>query len=163
MNFYHYSEKPISLEGIRDSAQTHEEPAFKPKGIWLSVGDEWAKWVKEETSWAETRGALNHKADVILKCDANILWITNEQELRDFHAARGKIHPIIRSQYINWQSISLDYDGIVIAPYVWECRMDVGWYYPWDVASACIWRKRAIRDVLPVMEVDNEVDNARMN
>jgi len=35
--------------------------------------------------------------------------------------------------------VSKEYDGIEIAPYQWDARLSLIWYYGWDVASGCIW------------------------
>lgn len=42
---------------------------------------------------------------------------------------------------ISWKKVRKNYDGIIIAPYQWDCRnaSETTWYYPWDCASGCIW------------------------
>ena len=50
--------------------------------------------------------------------------------------------------YIDWSSTYKNYDGIVIAPYQWNCRYgDHIWYYTWDCASGCIWNIDAIEKI----------------
>ena len=47
---------------------------------------------------------------------------------------------------IDWRLVAEEWQGIVIAPYLWERRFDsdARWYYSWDCASGCIWDHRAI-------------------
>jgi hypothetical protein len=42
---------------------------------------------------------------------------------------------------IDWKRVASRYAGIEICPYQNSLRMKAitGWYYPWDVASGCIW------------------------
>jgi len=40
---------------------------------------------------------------------------------------------------INWEEVSKNWEGIEIVPYIWTARNILNWYYPWDVASGCIW------------------------
>lgn len=53
--------------------------------------------------------------------------------------------------WLDWAAIGKLYDGIIIAPYLWERRLNGGamWYYGWDCASGCIWNPRAISEVNP--------------
>lgn len=43
---------------------------------------------------------------------------------------------------IDWPRLATEYDGIEIAPYLWERRLseECRWYYSWDCASGCLWR-----------------------
>src|ERR1700731_546804 len=47
---------------------------------------------------------------------------------------------------IDWPTLSKRYDGVLIAPFVYECSRNhrAGWYYAWDCASGCVWHPRAI-------------------
>lgn len=42
---------------------------------------------------------------------------------------------------LDWLKVKQKYQGIIIAPYQWKCRMaqETKWYYGWDCASGCIW------------------------
>ena len=54
------------------------------------------------------------------------------------------IRPASRVKYPDWKLIAQEFDGIEIAPYQWEIRMDYNffWYYGWDCASGCLWRPK---------------------
>ena len=44
----------------------------------------------------------------------------------------------------NFRNLTSKYNGIEICPYLWSKRMRSNWYYPWDVASGCIWDGRGL-------------------
>lgn len=48
--------------------------------------------------------------------------------------------------WIDWVKVKPLYDGIIITPYQWRCRLDpdIFWYYSWDCASGCIWNLETI-------------------
>lgn len=48
---------------------------------------------------------------------------------------------------IDWRGVMMSYWGIEISSYFWQKRLSSNWYYPWDVASGCIWRSEAIKVV----------------
>jgi hypothetical protein len=126
---------------------------FKPRGLWVSVpgDDDWPSWCRSEEFRPE---ALAVCTQVILKPDANIKEITNEREIITFdreygeELTLGSLHKFTRHT-INWERVASEYDGIIIAPYIWSCRLPMDmlgprykvsqWYYPWDCASGCIW------------------------
>jgi hypothetical protein len=46
---------------------------------------------------------------------------------------------------IDWKDVSNEYDGIEINPYQNEARYQYTWYYPWDVASGCVWHLKNLK------------------
>jgi hypothetical protein len=48
--------------------------------------------------------------------------------------------------YIDWPRVGADWQGIIIAPYLWERRFQ-SWYYSWDCASGVIWDASAIASI----------------
>jgi hypothetical protein len=151
----HYSDGPLEWPP-RDYEQPSEKPGWgkpmKPEGLWVSIPgeDDWPSWCRSEEFWLEKLVVQNR---VILADEANIKLIGNEAEIIQFDDDYGFDWNIggsgFTSRRINWQRVAMDYHGIVIAPYVWSCRlpMEMGtprsrvsdWYYPWDCASGCIW------------------------
>jgi hypothetical protein len=55
---------------------------------------------------------------------------------------------------IEWRKVAERFDGIIIAPYIWQRRLDLesSWYYSWDCASGCIWNASAVREIVPMYE-----------
>lgn len=53
------------------------------------------------------------------------------------------IEDMIHKAFVDWNSVSMDYDGIIIMPYVDPGSVGM-WYAPWECASACIWRTRNV-------------------
>lgn len=147
------------LTKVRSVAQRPDEGQYrgdyeKPRGLWVSVegDDDWASWCRSE-------GFRNIDAQVItrvtLSPDANVLLLANADEIDAFSRAYGFEYRLPGSHIVNnpidWQRVAGDYDGLIIAPYIWDRRIHTGsrWYYGWDCASGCIWNKRAIGSLIP--------------
>lgn len=110
----------------------------KPVGLWYSVDEAWKEWCEVEgfrTAW------LTYVYELDVDLD-RILQITTEQELLDFTTKYAD------GWNVNWQAVAEDWDGIEIAPYQYGCRFDTKtrWYYPWDVASGCLWGSGTLRE-----------------
>jgi len=142
----HYSEKPLGE--LYDCEQEPALPNGKPNGLWVSVADAygWAAWCKEN-NWRLL--ALEHRYEIVLHDDANVLWLRSENLLHSFtrEFSREKHHELDR---VDWQLVAQRFDGILIAPYIWQSRLRLLWYYGWDCASGCLWRARAVARVTPV-------------
>lgn len=116
----------------------------KPRGLWVSVDgeDDWQQWCQSEMpEWMN--GVQRYR--VHLAQPNNVLLLT---DLWGFQDEYGRIVPDrFGSKYIDWPTVAKAYDGIIIAPYQWSCRMEMDWYYGWDCASGCIWNADAIARV----------------
>jgi hypothetical protein len=116
-----------------------QQVGFKPDGFWYSVDRDWERWCDgDEPEWL--KGKYTH--EVTLGSE-NLLFIRTSDELRAFHREYQSESPLC---WINWPAVAQRYDGIEIAPYLWECRLhpEVGWYYTWDCASGCIWTPKGV-------------------
>lgn len=128
----HMSQSPLGdFEEVPVSEQ--KTSASKPKGFWYDCDNEWSNWVEfEMPDW---------KGDYIysVKLDhSKMKVIRSFDELKAFTSEYGS------KGMINWQAVASRYSGIEICPYIWEARLLYDWYYGWDVASGCIWRRDAI-------------------
>jgi hypothetical protein len=142
----HYSQKPFKLK-----KQTYEQERnwqlsshIKPNGLWVSVKGEhdWEAFCRGENFSVER---LKNETPIIIKPDANILWVHGTKEF-DAFAEKYGLDARYGGRCINWPKVAEDYDGIIIAPYIWERRLheSSSWYYGWDCASGCIWNLEAI-------------------
>lgn len=152
----HYSKKPLAWPP-RNRRQTYYKEGWgwpmKPEGLWVSVKGEndWPWWCEAEGFRTEHLAVCTR---VILSDEANIRVVSGEEQLIAFDEQYGVDWRLgdsgFTSRRIDWVRVARDYDGIIIAPYVWECRLPCGdrgserqrvsdWYYSWDVASGCIW------------------------
>ena len=153
----HYSDKPLEWPP-RDFEQVspHLDGSFKPRGLWVSVKgeDDWPAWCKGEEFRLDALAVCQR---VILTPEANLKIVSGERELFAFDKEYGcdwHIAPTLSLHRIDWPRLAQDYDGLIIAPYVWSCRLGgwdfegrckdehariSDWYYPWDCASGCIW------------------------
>jgi hypothetical protein len=142
MRLLHYSNEPLtSVHSVE------QRPHFKPCGLWVSVEgpDDWKSWCKDQPSFP--LGQIEH--EVILAPGANILVISTPSELDDFAARYGNPEARTRLESMDWGRVARDYQGLIIAPYIWERRLSehTFWYYAWDCASGCIWDAAAIFEV----------------
>lgn len=167
MRLIHYSDKPllamldVPRERQLDGEKRADGLSNKPVGLWVSVEgpDDWKSWCEGE-GFALPRLLVPHLIE--LSGGANILRISTAMELGAFtkEYTRAADDPC-RSRFdrwnINWLALAERYDGIIIAPYIQECRLDprYAWYYTWDCASGCIWNASAVKSItqLPREEV----------
>ena len=120
----------------------------KPKGLWYGCGDSWIEWVKIEMP--EKLEKANYLYEV--KLGEEIIQISSDDEFDNFQSEFG-FGSGWRGPAINWKEIQeQEYNGIEICPYNWERRMKSDWYYPWDVASGCIWDPSGVSDIILLAE-----------
>jgi len=153
----HYQKRVVRFDHNREYSQRNQ-PWYKPRGLWVSIPGptDWPEWCRSEEFRVEH---LETKHYVILNEDANILTLNTVEKIRDFHNQYvSGLYGVL--DHINWKAVSETYDGIIIAPYQWSIRMDFDlfWYYTWDVASGCIWNANAIKEVIEVFNVYDELD-----
>lgn len=142
-NLLHYAGSPVVL-GRRAYRQ---EPDFKPRGLWVSVGDDWRRWCDGE-DFNQDRLSACHRVE--LSNNANILRIEDAAGVDRFTSKFYRNDTGWRFDGgIDWRMVADQWQGIIIAPYCYERRMEPNtfWYYPWDCASGCIWDLSAIAAV----------------
>lgn len=133
----------------------------KPTGLWVSVkgDDDWQHWT-QDNEFAEDTTIPANEHTVTLTGNAQILTLGSMAEVFKFSdqfsldTSWRRDHG--RGYRIDWPLIAAQWDGIIIAPYQWECRYAdrMFWYYGWDCASGCIWNLNAIAAVTaPSVEV----------
>ena len=86
--------------------------------------------------------------------DSSILKMSTKEELLDFTKKYSHDSDnYFERNMIDWKLVANDYDGIEINPYIHSARRDerTNWYYPWDVASGCIWRKSGIKSITKII------------
>lgn len=148
----HFAEQAVSLDRTREYRQTATTAHGKPRGFWVSVQgeDDWPTWCREE-NFGTHRLSTTH--NVTLRADSNVLFLTSPELLDAFTKTYGISEHKTLGRHswtdtrIDWPRVATEYDGVIIAPYQWERRMGLDWYYGWDVASGCIWNLTAIESV----------------
>lgn len=136
----HFSERPLKRVHKPDAPQPM---SVKPKGFWVSVGTEWMEWCVAEGFRLDT---FKHVARVEIALNARILRLSGAADLDRFTKEYGtdRGYTSLRHYDIDWMRVATLYDGIIIAPYCWERRHELMWYYGWDVASGCIWNPKVV-------------------
>jgi hypothetical protein len=150
----HYSDQPLTaVEPVGDVERRRR--IGKPPGLWVSVEtgnkDGWRDWCLGEKFELERLACATR---VTLKPKANILRIKDRAGVRFVTENYRKANARSEYDWIDWAKLMLDYQGVVIAPYIWECRLEMwcSWYYTWDCASGCIWDADAVESLTPAPE-----------
>lgn len=147
MKLIHYSHKIIPSPDDRSYEQDYRHMGDKPNGLWVSEEEldptcNWKVWCEGEMYNLE---GLKYSHEVVLKDSANILHIKSSEELFNFTRMYPKKLSGWDAEYdtyqLDWGLVKLQYQGIIISPYQWDCRLSMksDWYYGWDCASGCIW------------------------
>lgn len=151
----HYGLHPLALDRGHEYTQI---VSAKPQGLWLSDGPAWADWCTGEEFRVDH---LEYCAQVELAATANLLTLDTDVKLYQFTREYGLEEDWADDLFpdgptyiykCDWPRVELDgYDGILISPYHWTCRLapETSWYYGWDVASACVWNLNVITTVTP--------------
>lgn len=130
----HTSKKPIYKLQQKNYTQLH---GMKPSGLWYGFGKEWIDCV--ESRMSQWKSEYLYEVNIN---NSNILQIKDYSELISFtknYTSIIKSQFIDYSYYIDWNKVSSEYDGIEINPYIRKARLELLWYYGWDVASGCVW------------------------
>lgn len=152
MKLTHYSDDKLSLADLYDVEQKEQTPNFKPMGLWVSDDDHfgWADWCRAEDFNLKP---LKHRVEVDL---TRILLLRRKEEVLGL-ARRYKALPFSEDslfEYVNWKLVAEDYDGVIITPYskkwLWDSSIWAIWVDGWDCAGGCIWRKRAVKEIVYV-------------
>ena len=136
-----YSESKLVMtnkESI-DIYVEEQKHGFKPRGLWYGIGTSWIDWVRNEMpEWEDEH---------VFKLDVNESEMLMIHTLKDLYSFTNKYGG--SDGLIYWHAVANQYGGIEISPYMWEARNDrrTWWYYPWDVASGCIWNKEVITNI----------------
>lgn len=139
----HYSDKPVEFDR-KMIYHSKTNWRSKPDGLWFSVQGEydWNWWCRSEEFRLEYL-AYEHK--ITLKKEANILYISDPDQLYEFTKKYRRPSRILDDENdtyeLKWDEVAKIYQGIIIVPYLWDCRLalESSWYYGWDCASGCIW------------------------
>ena len=115
----------------------------KPKGLWYSLGNEWADFIENKMpEWSKDYVS----AFVLDVDDSYILKIDSVKELKELEENHG-----------DWEGISwwrvqndLDYYGVEISPHQKNYSHVLNWYRYWDIASGCIWDTRCIKSITKI-------------
>ena len=151
---YHFSAEPLVT--VEDGLQ-YSQPEMKPRGLWCSAetGIEadipWDVWCRLERVNLDRLACCT---PILLEPDARVLHLRTADAIREFHTefAAPSLpgnELVVSFGVVHWKAVADDYQGIVIAPYQWELRLEIEflWYYGWDCASGCIWDASAVREI----------------
>lgn len=143
----HYTKEPF----VFDRSRTYPSAGVsdKPRGLWVSVEgeDDWSAWCVGESFALES---LAHCAEVTLSPEAEVEIIERVDQLDAFYRRFRVTDDPLEIRAIDWGAVRDCMQGVIIAPYQWERRLDLMWYYVWDCASGVIWNLAAVADVRAV-------------
>jgi len=133
---------------------------WKPLGLWYACGGEWIEWVETNVpEWLEdgqylyevqpnySVGGLAAGHPRYADYVGGVLRLSTEEEVVEFSRTYSNFDKV------DWHTVALIWDGIEICPYQDDLRLSMhGWYYPWDVASGCIWRPSGLASPLVLLK-----------
>lgn len=155
---------PTKFAGFRPAAQndTPKDHRFKPQGLWYACGDAWDAFLVREDWFDRMRHPYVYEIEVDL---SSMVVIRDQSDFDAFNTEYGKVSRLEgeSEQYIqgvdkwggyyidqwggiDWPAVAKTYAGIEICPMVYP-RPVPKWFEHWDVASGCIWGKRAFKSV----------------
>lgn len=128
-----------------DLRRTRQAVGSKPRGLWYACGDAWLRVGEEwgEGAWDGIIPPFTYEVDLD---PSRFVLISSARAMKRFQDAYGvtgvgDLDP--EWVDIDWRAVARDYDGVRICPA--QSAVGAKWYHGWDVASGCVWRKRAIR------------------
>lgn len=153
VEFLHYSEAPVELdmgrkfEGVEPQLEFFgdEFPSGKPKGFWLSPGEEWRDFMLSQ--YPDYVDRVNSVARVTLKPTAKIVVLPSGKiTMSGVHSWDFHTMDSIRARLEDaWEALRLQgYHGIYISN---PGTIISSVYGMWEIASACIWDMEAVESV----------------
>lgn len=126
-------------------AAGEQKADFKPVGFWYGVDGDWERWCRGE-QWGLHGEMFEHE---LALGKERLLVLSSASDIDSFHDEfKGELFPGCKYfEYVDWQRVAERWDGIEIAPYQWDRRLNGAahtWYYAWDCASGCIWRPKGV-------------------
>jgi hypothetical protein len=149
------SDRPYtSFRNVQQETPIHG--MMKPKGLWYACGDSWTEFSKG--AWDRVEGNYLYE----LELGDNVLQISTKEELDQF--IDRFLVPGQFGKVLDWKKVQDEgYAGVEICPYNWTARANslegnprFEWYYPWDVASGCIWDNSGVKDIKLLAERTDE-------
>ena len=146
---------PEDIINFKDNLD--QKITYKPKGLWYGIGTSWVDWVRSEMpEWEK-----DYNSVFLLEINKDrILQLGSKEELIEFTKKYSPSHNknstnkmgYWEKNLIDWSLVTNDYSGIEIKPYIYSARRDefTNWYYPWDIASGCIWNRDGILSIKKV-------------
>lgn len=134
-----YAAEPIVFDRRRYVQPATRHSFLKPVGFWVTDDSDWnwKHWCEQEDFSPEALVCCH----VVELDERRILFLRSAADLRAF-TRQYQPSPDLG---INWIHVAREHSGIIITPYIWECRLSrMDWYYTWDCASGCIWDAEAI-------------------
>lgn len=159
MQFIHYSREPLfRVEDRSQELIELENLGAKPHGLWFSVGNAWKVFFQASEHWRKDPQALDCETEIVFSHGERCCYVRNVVELDALTTEYSKISDRTnnlpssrrRPPLIDWPRFALDFDAIVIDPFISERSIQDHWYRSWDVASGCVWRARSVAQVRPI-------------
>jgi hypothetical protein len=128
----------------------------KPLGLWWGFGNSWLDWVSRNVpELIEEYNALYR----LLLDDRRILTLGSHDDLLAFSNDFGVTmpgEPATDLDFVDWPRVAQRWEGVELFPFSRDDLYDkgassmnpkLGWAYPWDVPSGCLWDFDVIRGV----------------
>jgi hypothetical protein len=119
-------------------AEYPQEVGYKPYGIWFGCGPDWL----DRMAFGSEPPTGKHYVYKLELDKSEYLIINSDSQLKAF-SKRYSLGPYD----VNWPLVAIEFNGIIISPFLYRVAGNHDWYYPWDVASGCTWDASTVLDV----------------
>ena len=119
------------------SSEFPQEVGHKPYGLWYGCGGDWV----DRLAFGEKISGKHYV--YLLELDTSDLLIINSDSQLKAFSKKFSLGPYD----VNWPLVAEKHTGIEISPFLYRVAGAHDWYYPWDVASGCIWEPSAVTAV----------------
>ncbi len=151
MKLVHFSDQPIDKLEEREYPQFDLKWQAKPNGFWVSDEDSkgWKEWCESEKFRLDF---LTIAYEIIISENSNILILQSPEQIFEFtkkYPFKTRYFDSEHDTYqLDWNKVKSKYQGIIITPYQWDCRLalETSWYYGWDCASGCLWDLKCVKE-----------------
>lgn len=135
----HISANPsLEFAEVRDNFKNRR--TMKPRGLWYGIGPSWINWIR-----SEEMSELEHQHLYEIRVNpGNVLMLDSPESIDAFHETYVYSD---NEDFINWYAVKQDYSGIEVNPYFRNYRDVYDWYFSWEVASGCLWRRDAVGQI----------------
>lgn len=133
----HYTEFELTL----DLKRKYENPpgeTFKPRGLWLSVGDAWERWCRDEEFGSDR---LDYYTKFRIVDSERWLTLDTREKILAF-TSEYRVERYKDIGLVEWGRVQRDYAAVLFSPYLKGMRLGLdfpSWYYALDCDSACVW------------------------
>lgn len=127
--YIHFSSIELNIKKLKSVSKNNSSwlntmgryKYFNPRGLWISCGSDWLKFVHDYLSTANSEINRWSKCKYVYEIVTNndkILKIDKVKDLINFHKKYSKFDKKLKSYDVDWKLVKQKYNGLIICPYL---------------------------------------------